>query len=289
MKILIVGLTKNYQYLRLKEEGEIRGHIVDGCKSTDLIINVEKEAFKPEVLNLDLSSYDLIYSFITKGHWEWYSAFSFIEKKYGTKVINNLSFFPTPVSEYIVQAENNFPAPKTSVIYSPKVIPQIIKQFNFPVIVKNGLVHKGREVYKVENEKDLFEKVSEIEKTKNPIVIREFIPNEGDIRVFTIGYKADFAMKRLPKVGEFRSNISLGGKGEIFDLNSSPDIKILAEKASEMAGVSIAGVDIIIDKNTGKPYILEINFCPQFEGLEKYTGKNVALEIIKYFEKLTQR
>ncbi|BCX15037.1 MAG: hypothetical protein KatS3mg088_720 [Patescibacteria group bacterium] len=35
MKILIAGLVENIQVVRLREEGEKRGHVVDGCYATD--------------------------------------------------------------------------------------------------------------------------------------------------------------------------------------------------------------------------------------------------------------
>ena len=62
--------------------------------------------------------------------------------------------------------------------------------------------------------------------------------------------------------------------------------KELAEKAAQITKTEIAGVDIIINKETGELYILEVNPAPQFEGLEKYTGVNVAVTIIEYFESL---
>jgi glutathione synthase/RimK-type ligase-like ATP-grasp enzyme len=73
-------------------------------------------------------------------------------------------------------------------------------------------------VFKAENKEELTKIVAELEKTAQAIVIREFIPNDGDVRVFCVGYKVIGAMKRSPKTGEFRSNISLGGTGARFDL-----------------------------------------------------------------------
>jgi len=284
MKILIAGLTVNYQFKRLKEEGEKLGHTVDGCKSTDLIIR-SGGVFSADIVGRKLSSYGLIYSFVTKRRWEWYQAFKYLQEKFAIKIVNNLSSLPTPVAEYYVQDCCGFPAPKTFVVYSSKVIPEILGELEFPLIVKNGIVHKGKDVYKVEDENNLIKKVDEINESGSPVVIRQFIPNDGDIRVFTIEGRAIAAMKRIPQGDEFRSNISLGGVGEKFDLDQNREIKAFAENASVSANITIAGVDIIIDKNTNKPYILEINSCPQFEGLEKYTGENIAMAIIKYFEK----
>jgi ribosomal protein S6--L-glutamate ligase len=135
------------------------------------------------------------------------------------------------------------------------------------------------------NSKDEIEKIIKENKEISPsFIIREFIPNDGDIRVFTVGYLAIGAMKRIPPEGDFRSNISLGGTGENYELEKYPKVKLLAEKAAEITGTEIAGVDIILHKETGNPYILEVNPGPQFTGFEKYTGVNAALEIIKYFE-----
>ena len=50
MRILIVGLVKNPQFLRVKEEGEARGHSVIGCYASDLIIEVSEGDFSVRTL-----------------------------------------------------------------------------------------------------------------------------------------------------------------------------------------------------------------------------------------------
>jgi glutathione synthase/RimK-type ligase-like ATP-grasp enzyme len=49
-------------------------------------------------------------------------------------------------------------------------------------------------------------------------------------------------------------------------------------------GLQIAGVDVIVDKISGKPYILEVNRSPEFEGFIEATGINVADHIISFLE-----
>ena len=156
------------------------------------------------------------------------------------------------------------------------------------MIIKTAEGRQGKGVFKVDSKVELEKAVEELPQESPAFVVREFIPNDGDIRIFTIGYKAIGAMKRTPREGDFRSNISQGGSGEPYELDKYPEIKELAEKVSKITKTEIAGVDIIIHKETGKPYILEVNPGPQFTGLEKYTGVNAAGEIIKYFEKLRQ-
>ena len=211
----------------------------------------------------------------------------------GTIIVNkkivdpSYNFYLTPASDYLKQRDNSLPFPKSAIVFDAKSVRVVIEQFEFPLIVKVSEGRQGRGVFKADSLEDL-EKVIEENKEKSPsFVIREFIPNDGDIRVFTVGFKAIGAMKRIPtKEGEFRSNISLGGRGEKIDLEKYPEIRKIAEKLSEVTAMEIAGVDIVLNRSTAKPYILEINPGPQFTGFEKYTGINAALEIINYFEKL---
>lgn len=293
MNILIVGLVKNPQLIRLINEGKKLGHKVIGCYTSDLVIYSDNESFLPTLRGKKMDNFDLIYLWsVGKRRWEWYTASSFLHNKYGTKIINHKVVDPTynyylsPASDYLKQTQNKLPYPKSAIIFSEKSLESISSKFEFPLIIKPSDGRQGRGVKLVENKNGLEDEVKELLKTATSVVVREFIPNNGDIRVFTVGYKAIGAMKRIPKKGDFRSNISQGGSGENYDLSSYPDIQNIAEKLSVITYTEIAGVDVIIDKNTGKPYILEINPGPQFTGFEKYTGINVAEEIINYFEKI---
>jgi RimK family alpha-L-glutamate ligase len=296
MKILIAGLVKNYQLLRIREEAIKRGHKVDGCFAADLYLLASSSYFEPKLYGKDITSYDLIYMIVGKRRWEWYTAASFLAEKYKTIIVNKKTidptwnYFLTPAYDYFLQHKAGLPFPVSAILMSKDNIDQVLAKFSFPVIVKSSTGRQGRGVYLAKNRQEVDKAADEILKDAPSFIIREFIPNDGDIRVFTVGYQAVAGMKRIPKEGEFRSNISQGGRGEKFDLEAYPSVKDIAEKASKLTRTEIAGVDIIINKENGKPYILEINPAPQFEGLEKHTKFNAALEIVKYFETLyTQR
>ena len=293
MKILIVGVVNNPQLTRLVEEAEKRGHTTEGCYSSDLVIVANEEKFEATVKGKPLSEYDLIYLWaFSKRRWEWITAVSFVNRKYGTTIVNSkvinpsFEYYLTPAIDYLVQKQNDLPFPKSAIVYNAKGAKQVVADFDFPLILKTSTGRQGKGVFKVNSLKELNQKIKEIKDTSPSFVIREFIPNEGDIRVFTVGYKAIGAMERTPVKGDFRSNISQGGSGAEYDLTKKPKVRELAEKASRVLKTEIAGVDIIFNKENGKPYILEINPGPQFAGLEKYTKTNAALEIIKYFESL---
>jgi ribosomal protein S6--L-glutamate ligase len=48
-------------------------------------------------------------------------------------------------------------------------------------------------------------------------------------------------------------------------------------------GLGIAGVDML--QSARGPLILEVNSSPGLEGIETATGKDIALQIIKYVER----
>ena len=296
MKILIVGLVENSQMDRLRQEGNKRGHNIVGCYTGELTIRCENGVFDPSLRGKKITDFDLIYLWaVGRRKWEWFTVSRYLARNFGTIIVNKIvvdssfRYNPSVTRDYLLQAEGSIPFPKSVIILSSKSVGSVVSKFEFPLIVKSGESKQGKRVYKVNSLEELREIVSELEKQNVPIVLREFIPNDGDIRVFTVGYKAIGAMKRIPAGGEFRSNISVGGRGEQFDLKKYSEIKELAEKASKVLGVEIAGVDVMIHQKTGKKYILEVNVGPQFTGLEKYTKINVAAEIVKYFEKSFKR
>lgn len=291
MRILVVGLVKNPQVIRLREEAEKRGHTLEGCYAWDLTIEASTDSFVPSLHGKELESFDLIYLWaVGKRRWEWYTTVLYLAQKYKTIIVNRKIIDPThhyylsPAIDYLRQTEHKLPYPSSTIVFSSKGLEKISLDYGFPLIVKIPDGRQGKGVFKVEDFSHLKEVVDEITNGGKACVIREFIPNDGDIRIFTVGYKAIGAMARTPKEGDFRSNISQGGTGGNYDLDLNPVVRDIAEKASQITKTEIAGVDIIVNKKDGKPYILEVNPGPQFTGFEKYTGINAAEEIIRYFE-----
>ena len=117
---------------------------------------------------------------------------------------------------------------------------------------------------------------------KAHIIIQEYIKesNGRDLRVFVINGKVAAAMIRQGANGEFRSNLHQGGVAERVRLTKlESETAINAAKA---LGLAIAGVDLL--QSSRGPLVMEVNSSPGLEGIEKTTGKNVAVQIIKYIE-----
>lgn len=84
-------------------------------------------------------------------------------------------------------------------------------------------------------------------------------------------------MMRVAKKG-WKSNFHLGGF--VKQVNMSSELEWLATEAARSMGLDIAGVDILIDRNTYK--ICEVNSTPGFQGFELATGINVAKKIVEF-------
>jgi glutathione synthase len=83
---------------------------------------------------------------------------------------------------------------------------------------------------------------------KEPIIVQEFIPavKHGDKRVFVLDGKPLGVVRRMPKAGEFRANLHVGGVAQEGALDAR-DREIVAAVAPllEEKGVVFAGLDVI--------------------------------------------
>ncbi|HVY87113.1 MAG TPA: glutathione synthase, partial [Caulobacterales bacterium] len=88
------------------------------------------------------------------------------------------------------------------------------------------------------------------------ILAQEFLPavSGGDKRVFVLGGEPFAALRRLPKEGDFRANLAVGGKAAAGELDDR-DRAIVAAVAPllKREGIVFAGLDVIDGK------LIEIN------------------------------
>lgn len=91
---------------------------------------------------------------------------------------------------------------------------------------------------------------------REPILAQEFLPavTGGDKRVFVIGGEPFAALKRVPKAGDFRANLHVGGQAVAGELDDA-DREITAAVAPllKREGIVFAGLDVIAGK------LIEIN------------------------------
>jgi len=185
------------------------------------------------------------------------------------------------IAQHGVFLQNDIPVVPTRIFYT---IDQLMeskfwREFGWPIVVKHERGFQGRSVRKFDNFKQMRKYVKRVdEKILGMLLWQKCLPTKWDLRVIVLGGKAIGAMKRSAVGEEFRSNFSLGGSVEKWDLSDS-DRKI-AEKVAEICGLDYCGVDIMKD-NEGNSYILEVNRQCQFKGFEQSTGINVAGKVVE--------
>jgi len=183
--------------------------------------------------------------------------------------------------EYAILSQNKLPI-IDSYFFSKKRWQLMVDKIDFPIVVKETDESQGRGVYLCQN-------VSEVSKllknsSKDFFIFQKYIKTNGDIRLFIIGKKVIGSIKRQSKnAKEFRNNISLGGRGTLFEPQKT--VKEDALKAASLLQYDISGVDFIYDEVNRAWKILEVNRAPQFDGFMKVTGINIPKLILDYLKK----
>ena len=85
-------------------------------------------------------------------------------------------------------------------------------------------------------------------------------------------------MRRHAPPGEWRTNVSLGGRAEPCRLDAEAERLALA--AARAIGAEMAGVDLITDLDLGRLVVLEVNAVPGWRALARVTGIDVAAAIL---------
>ena len=183
-----------------------------------------------------------------------------------------------------ILAQSNLDIPKTMLLKHPIDVNFVEKHLGFPVIVKTISGSYGRGVFLCENKKQLNQLVTMAELTKKSydIIIQEFVKDTWgkDLRVFVVNNKVVGCMMRQSTDDDFRANLSRGGEGFPYEVNEQIDW--LSVESSKALGLDIAGVDLLFQNGGYK--ICEVNSNPGFEGMENFTKKNIAGEIVSFIK-----
>ena len=183
-----------------------------------------------------------------------------------------------------ILAQSNLDIPKTMLLRYPIDIDFVDKNIGFPVIVKKISGSYGRGVFLCEDKKQLNQLVTMAELTKKSydIIIQEFVKDTWgkDLRVFVVNNKVVGCMMRQSTDEDFRANLSRGGEGFPYEVNEQ--IEWLSSESSKALGLDIAGVDLLFQNGGYK--ICEVNSNPGFEGMENFTKKNIAEEIVQFIK-----
>jgi ribosomal protein S6--L-glutamate ligase len=233
-----------------------------------------------------------------------------VKSTYTRDIVEQLeeaNFFVVNTLESIIACENKYvtskilmdagiPVPRMALIDDVDSIDESVKAIGgqFPVVLKMLSGSQGIGVSIVDSIGSLKSVMQTIWKANSNVelLIQEKIDSDYDLRIHVltkrfnsptpedtdsvlIGY-----MRRNRVKKDFRTNYSLGGSVEKTKI--TPEQEKIAIESAKAIGCSWCGVDIIVDKKTGKNYVLEVNASPGTEGLKKATGVDVVKDIIDF-------
>lgn len=187
------------------------------------------------------------------------------------------------------------PTPRTSLVQDSDSIDNSLEKIGgkFPVIVKTLSGAGGVGVSIINSYESLVSTLQTMWKISNvEVLLQEKVETDYDIRIQVLTKKFNHYknnpdnviilgyMRRNKVNKDFRTNHSLGGSVEKIEITEEQ--RELAIKAASTIGCHWCGVDIIVDKKTGKNYIIEVNTSPGTKGLEKAIGKTITGDIINF-------
>jgi ribosomal protein S6--L-glutamate ligase len=219
----------------------------------------------------------------------------------GFFVVNTLDSIMSCENKYVTSKllqDAGIPVPKMAIIENEETIDSAVKQCGgkFPVVLKLLSGSQGIGVSIIESLASLKSVLQTLWKLDSnlEVLIQEKIDSEYDLRIHVLTRKFNAPqpdetdavllgyMRRNRVKKDFRTNYSLGGSVQKTDVN--PEQEKIAIEAARVIGCNWCGVDIIVDKKTGKNYVLEVNASPGTQGLKKATGIDVVSDILDFLE-----
>ncbi|MBQ4518971.1 MAG: RimK family alpha-L-glutamate ligase [Clostridia bacterium] len=161
-------------------------------------------------------------------------------------------------------------------------VKQAAEALGLPMVMKECYGSFGFQVYLANTLEEAEELAKKLAGT--PFIMQEFIAASlgRDVRLQVVGDQVVAAMYRYNDNGDFRANITNGGKMKAYE--PTEEQCKLALSACRILGLDFAGVDFLFGQE-GEPVLCEINSNAHFKNLYSCTGVNVAEAILDHIAK----
>ena len=207
----------------------------------------------------------------------------------GVRVVNPPRAIEASVDKFLAlsrMAEQSIPVPRTAV---SQTVGEAIEQYfrlGADVVFKPmfGSMGKGlRRIQTVEEAERMF--ASAVDEG-DVIYQQKFLRHDGsDFRLLVIGNDV-LGMKR-ENPHHWITNIAQGGRG--FAHRPSEMEKDLARRAARSVGAIVAGIDLVYDRQTGQPYVVEVNSAPAWQAISRVLEVDVAKMILSELQRSAAR
>lgn len=172
--------------------------------------------------------------------------------------------------------EAGLPVPRTAHVTSTDELVEL----SFPVVVKPRFGSWGRDVFLCEGEPELRRCLHSVRERPwflaHGALVQELVSRgRYDLRLIVAGGRVVGGARRDAAEGEWRTNVSLGGK--ISSARLDPRPVALAEGAAGALGIDLAGVDLLPIAGGGH-VVLELNAAVDFDGRYSLRGGDAYLD-----------
>jgi glutathione synthase len=287
---------------RLAEEAQIRGHDIYVYTPNNLTFNRGEIAAKVRSISLKrtiddhvnfgteemlaLNEFDVIWlrqdppfdmGYITNTH-----LLDLVAQE--TLIVNN-PFWVRNLPEKLLVLEFPDLIPDTLISRDLDEIKNFKEEFN-DIIIKPLYGNGGAGIFRLRKDDKNLTSLYELfcNMSSEPLIAQAFVPDvkNGDKRIILVDGEPVGAINRVPKVGEIRSNMHVGGVAEAAKL-SQRDVEICSTIGPTLKskGQVFVGIDVIGD------YLTEINVTSPtgIQELERFDKVNIAEMIWHAVEK----
>jgi predicted ATP-grasp superfamily ATP-dependent carboligase len=179
---------------------------------------------------------------------------------------------------------NDIPCPKTYFIKNILELETINNSINYPVIIKPRISFGSRGICLCKSSDDLLKKYEQISKQYVSPLIQEYIPNGGQLGVYTI-LNFDSEPRAVSVQRRIRSYPASGGPSTFRETVDNPElIEIAYRLLKALKWTGVAMVEFRVDARDNIPKLMEIN--PRFWGslqLSILSGVDFPLLLFKLY------
>ncbi len=204
----------------------------------------------------------------------------------GVRVINSPRALECAVDKYLTTqrlALVGIPVPATIVCENSDTALDAFEALGRDVVVKPLFGAEGRGIMRVSDPELALRAFRTLERLGAVLYLQTFVSGPGfDIRVLLLDDQLVGSMKRIPKPGDFRANISQQGTG-VVHVPSERELE-LARQAANITGSLFAGVDLMYNADH-EPLVIEVNAVPGWRGLQRTCDIDVPARLFEWIER----
>jgi glutathione synthase/RimK-type ligase-like ATP-grasp enzyme len=244
---------------------------------TDLLFDIDGKNFKVFVRDVSISEFDLVYiRRADHSHFSLAGSLALCLDKlaipYFDRSFSQIGAAGDKLTSYLKLSIAGIPVPHTIFCMGgnvKKYEDYIIKSLGFPIVAKELVGQHMTGIYAISDKcqfEELPKKIGEKNRTAK-YLFQKYIPLESEFRLLVLGDRVRVVHTKVTRdYTQLKLDYSNTDENEVYLKVSSisPEMRSIAVNAARCLNIQIAGVDLAIEKGTGKPFIFEVNRGPGF-------------------------